>query len=125
MSVVLLAVGGVLGALSRYHGARLVQARLQGNFPLGTFLINVSGSFALGTLLGAVAAHPGWPATALTLLFGAGFCGAYTTFSSFAFETIQLWRQGDPRRAVLNLLAQPLLGGLAALIGMLLGARAM
>jgi CrcB protein len=123
MTYFLLMIGGVAGALARYHGARLVQARAGGDFPLGTFLINLSGSFALGMLVGLVATHPGWPARQLSLLLGTGFCGAYTTFSSFGWETIQLWRQGTPRQALFNLLGQPLLGGLAAAAGLLLGAR--
>lgn len=121
MAYLLLAIGGVAGALSRYHGARFVHARTQNDFPLGTLLINVSGSFILGLLLSLLAAHPHWPGKQLSLLFGTGFCGAYTTFSSFGFETIQLWREGTPRRAICNVLGQPLLAGLAAWSGILLG----
>ena len=123
MTYLLLVIGGLAGALARYHGTRFVQARTGSSFPLGTFLINLSGSFALGVLAGLVATHPGWPGQLLSLLLGAGFCGAYTTFSSFGWETIQLWRQGLVRQALVNLLGQPLLAGLAALVGLLVGSR--
>ncbi len=121
MTYVLLALGGIAGGLCRYHGARFVQGRFGGDFPLGTGLINLSGSFILGALVGMFARHPSWPTAVLTPLLATGFCGAFTTFSSFAFETIQLWRAGERGRAALNLLGQPVLGGLAAWGGILLG----
>lgn len=123
MSVVLLAIGGGAGALARYHLARYVQRRTGGRFPLGTWLINLSGSLLLGLLVGLLLRHPAWPGAALRLLLGTGFCGAYTTFSSFAFETSQLWRGGGRRAALLNLLSQPLLGGLVAWLGLWLGSQ--
>ena len=123
MSYLLLALGGALGALCRYHGGRIIHRCITTTFPLGTFAINLSGSFLLGLLAGLLGRHPGWPVEDLNLLFGIGFCGAYTTFSSFAFETIQLWRQAQRRHAIVNLLAQPLLGGCVAWLGLLIGSR--
>jgi CrcB protein len=121
MIYVLLALAATLGAVCRYHLARRVQARTASDFPLGTFLINVSGSFLFGFVVGLLAQHPEWPGAQLTVLLGVGFCGAYTTFSSFAWETLQLWRNGRRGQALYNLLGQPLLGGLAAWAGMLIG----
>ena len=110
------------GALSRYHGARLVQARLGEAFPWGTFLINLTGSFGLGILAGLLGSHPEGGGKLVSLLLGVGFCGAYTTFSSFAWETLLLWRQGQARQAAANLLGQPILGGLAVWLGLVCGA---
>ncbi len=123
MTYLLLALGGIVGALCRHHGTRLIQTHIRIAFPLGTFLINLSGSFGLGLLVGVLAQHPTWPIGSLSLLFGTGFCGAYTTFSSFAFETCQLWRQAQYRRAWLNLVSQPLLGAIAAWVGIAVGRR--
>lgn len=121
MSYLLLALGGALGALCRYHGGRIIHSRIATTFPLGTFVINLSGSFLLGLLAGLLGRHPGWLVEDFNLLFGIGFCGAYTTFSSFAFETIQLWRQDQHRHAIANLLGQPLLGSCVAWLGLLIG----
>lgn len=121
MIYVLLAFVAALGAISRYHINRHVQGRTVTDFPLGTFLINVSGSLLFGFVAGLVAQHPEWPGAQLTLLLGVGFCGAYTTFSSFAWETLQLWHKGRRGQAIYNLFGQPLLGGLAAWIGVLIG----
>ncbi len=121
MTFLLLAVGGIAGALGRYHGARWLQSRFDSSFPIGTFVINISGSFALGLLGAILVRYPGWPVHELGLLFGTGFCGAYTTFSSFGWETVQLWRQGWRARAIFNLLGQPILCILVAWLGLQLG----
>ncbi len=121
MNALLLLLGGIMGALARYTLVRLIQARTTSMFPIGTFLINLSGSWLLGMLVGLFAHHQTWPVYQLELVFGLGFCAAYTTFSSFAFETMQLWRDGLRRRAVFNLFGQPMLGGIAAWLGLLAG----
>jgi CrcB protein len=123
MSALLAVIGGAAGAICRYHLERFVQARTPRAFPLGVWLINLSGSLLLGLLGGLLIRHADWPGESLRLLLGVGFCGAYTTFSSFVFEVCQLWRGGQRRAALLSLLSQPLLGGLAAWIGLWLGAR--
>lgn len=123
MSYLLLALGGAAGAICRYHAGRIIHSRITTAFPLGTFAINLSGSFLLGLLAGWLAWHPDWPVSSLNLLFGIGFCGAYTTFSSFAFETIRLWRQAQRRYALVNMLGQPLLGSCATWLGLLIASR--
>jgi CrcB protein len=121
MALLLLAIGGVVGALSRFHGARILQAWLGDDFPAGTFVINLTGSLGLGLLAGLLGPEPSAAGRDVGLLLGTGFCGAYTTFSSFGFETVQLWREGATRRALINLLSQPVLGCCCAWLGLALG----
>ncbi len=121
MSVLLLWLGGIGGALCRFHANRLIRRLTQRAFPWGTLLINVTGSALLGLLMGLLAKHTAWPTTSLGIFFGTGFCGAYTTFSTFALETVELWQRGARRIALVNALGQPLMGGLAAWLGLSLG----
>lgn len=118
--VVLLAVafGGALGALCRYLVAIWVAGFLGTLFPWGTLLINLSGSFALGLLytLSLQAA----PSSMLRPLVATGFLGAYTTFSTFCMEAINLMRDGEYHRAALYVLASVLLGLAGAWAGMTL-----
>lgn len=103
MTVLGIAVAGALGAPLRYAVDAWVQERLARVFPWGTFLVNVSGSALLGLLtgLGLYHAFPHVP----KVLLGTGFCGAYTTFSTFAFETVRLLEDGATRQAVGNAVA--------------------
>jgi fluoride exporter len=120
-SFLLLALGAIGGALCRFHAVRYIQSLSRGSFPLGTLLVNLSGSLLLGLLGGLIASHPAWPGDSIRALAGAGFCATYTTFSSFIFETTQLWRQGARRAALLNLCGQPVLGTLCAWLGLVIG----
>jgi len=101
----LVGVGGVLGALARHGLGERIDARTA-----DTLAVNVLGSLLLGLL---VAAPPGLLSRDLQLLAGVGFCGAFTTFSTFAFETVRLAETGQPGRAAANA-AVNLLGALAA-----------
>ncbi|HET7356177.1 MAG TPA: fluoride efflux transporter CrcB [Nocardioidaceae bacterium] len=111
MSVVLVLIGGAVGAPLRYLTDLLVQARHDSILPWGTLTVNVAGSFVLGAV-GAAVAVAGAPSWAMTLL-GTGFCGALTTFSTFGFETVRLLEEGSLLEAFVNVLAS-LVAGLVA-----------
>jgi CrcB protein len=107
---------GAAGAVARFLVDGAVRRRRAGPLPLGTVLINITGSFLLGLLTGLVLYHSA-PST-LTLVAGTGFCGGYTTFSTSSFETVRLIQEGEVRAASLNLgvtLAGALLAGAAGL----------
>ncbi len=91
-SVLLVGTGGLLGALSRFAVGSLVADGRR-----ATLAVNLLGSLALGALTARLAAD----ATLLALL-GTGFCGAFTTFSSFAVETVELYETGARRAAIGN-----------------------
>ena len=95
------AAGGALGAMLRYYLNGSILARACAPFPTATFVINVSGSFLLGLFL-TLATERVEIAPHLRIAFAAGFVGAYTTFSTFMYETAQLTEAGDYARALAN-----------------------
>ncbi len=117
--VVLIGVGGFLGANARYWVGGWVAARMGSTFPYGTLVINVSGSFALGLLMGA--AEFGTIAPASRLAFAVGFLGAYTTFSTFTYETLRLIESGSLLLAAANVVASTLVGLAGVFVGALIG----
>jgi fluoride exporter len=116
---VLVCAGGALGAVLRYLADRAVQRRHDALFPWGTFAVNVAGSLTLGLLLGAARARD-VPA-GLLLGLGTGFCGALTTYSTFAFETARLSRDGARLLAAANAGASVLAGLAAVSLGFAAG----
>ena len=109
-------VGGGAGATCRYGISRFVGGRYDGEFPLGTFLINVTGCFALGllaTVLGALHRDVTLP----TALLATGFLGGYTTFSTYALEGVVLFDDGSRRMAMRSLLGSIVAGLIAAALG--------
>jgi len=115
-----LVVAGAVGAVLRYLGDRFVQTRTGSDFPLGTLVINVSGALVLGFLTGA-ALHHGLAEAWVTVL-GTGLIGAYTTFSTFTFDTFRLARGDSPVAAVANVTVSVAAGLGAAFAGLALGA---
>jgi CrcB protein len=115
-----LAVAGAVGAPCRYLLDRAVSERLGGVFPWGTFLINVTGSFVLGVIIGLSLYHA-LPTTPKVIL-GTGFCGAYTTFSTWSYETVRLLEEGDVLDAARNAVAGLVVSGAAAGLGLALAA---
>jgi CrcB protein len=113
-------VGGGVGATCRYGLSRFVGERYGGEFPLGTFLINVTGCFALGLLSSLLAALHRDTAL-LTALLATGFLGGYTTFSTYALEGVVLYDDGRRRLAAYTLLGSVVLGLLAAGLGAAVG----
>jgi CrcB protein len=113
-------VAAAVGAPARYLVEGWVQNRTGGRFPWGTLVVNVSGCFLLGVVTGLGLYH-GLAATPRTVI-GTGGLGAYTTFSTFTFETVRLVEQGSPRAAIGNLAASFLLGLAAAAAGLALTA---
>lgn len=109
--------GGFVGAAVRYLAGGLVYRFLPTSFPYATFLINVSGCFAIGAL--AVLAEERFVVGAGARLFWmVGVLGGYTTFSTFGYETLALIREGSQAAALLNAAGQLLLGLLAVWLGM-------
>ena len=120
MPYLLVGIGGFLGANARYVVARLVGTNVDTRFPLGTFVINISGSFLLG-VLGTILAQKVSPnSEAMRLALGIGFLGAFTTFSTFEFETHALIDDGSWLTATTHMVASLLVGLVAVRVGIVL-----
>ena len=109
-------VGGATGALARYWLSGWVASAFSGFFPLGTLVVNVLGSFLLGFGMQAMEAVP--VSAEVRTMLTIGFLGAFTTFSTFSYETVTLLRDGDWTRASLYTGLSFVLGLTAVLIGM-------
>jgi len=96
------ALAGALGALARYAVHGMAQSRTASQFPFGTVVVNLTGSFLLGLLVGLVT-YQGLDADVRTVV-GTGFIGAYTTFSSFSYDTFGLFEDGVTSAALANAL---------------------
>jgi CrcB protein len=113
----LVGLGGFIGANARFVVARSVGALVETRFPLGTFVINISGSFLLG-VLGTIVTEKVLPNSEATqLALGVGFLGAFTTFSTFEFETHALFDDGSWLTATTNIFASLFVGLLAVRAG--------
>jgi len=122
--VTLVAAGGAVGSVARYL-VSLVLPHESGEWPWSTFAVNLAGAFLLGWLLEAVARRgPETPRLRrVRLFFGTGMLGGFTTYSSLALDITQLTGDGTWPAALGYAGATLLLGTLAALLGVLLGAR--
>ena len=114
--MLLVTVAGGLGAVCRYTLDYAITQRTRGVLPWGTWWVNVSGSLALGFIAG-LALQVDIP-TEVKLVLGGGFLGAYTTFSTWMYESLRLIEEGAWRAAAMNLLGSVLSGGVAAALGL-------
>jgi CrcB protein len=114
--------GAGLGGVARYVAGTRVMAKYGGRFPLGTFVINVTGSFLIGVLMTLLTErlnpHPNW-----RLFLVVGILGGYTTFSSFEYEAYQAVRDGARWMGMLYVTGSVLIGYLGVWLGALLTAR--
>lgn len=115
---VIIFVGAGIGANARYWFGGWVADRWGTTFPWGTFAVNMTGSFIIGVILGAMSETPtplGW-----RLFLAVGLLGGYTTFSTFSFETLELVRERSYGLAAANMAASVAVGLLAAFLGLVL-----
>jgi CrcB protein len=119
VTVLLLALAGGLGAVARFVLDGTLSATRTWRYPVGTIVINLSGSFLLGLLAGLAAAQV-LPGSAL-LVLGTGFLGGYTTFSTAAYETLRLAGQHRWAAALVHGLGQVVVATALAALGYLLG----
>jgi len=120
MAIWWVGLGGFLGANARYLLGGFISERWGAVFPLGTFVINVTGSFILGFFLAYAQDRP-WLEPSARLTFAVGFVGAYTTFSTFEYETMRLLQEREVMLAMLNIFGSLLSGMVGVFAGFALG----
>jgi len=112
-------LGGIFGAITRFLLGKWISSKASSTFPFGTWIINITGSLLLGFLfvlrLGNGLSEDLW------LLVGTGFIGAYTTFSTFGYETIQMIQKKEHKNVFLYVSVSVVLGIVFAWIGGLIG----
>jgi len=111
------AIGSAVGGASRFALSTFLQQRA-GTFPVGTLVVNITGSLALGFLLRYSLGSTSVSAETRALLT-TGFCGGYTTFSTFSYETLKLIEDGDYRRAAVYVAASVVLSLVATFLGII------
>jgi CrcB protein len=115
-------LGGGIGSLARYVAGSAIMTRFGSRFPLGTMVVNATGSFLIGLLMTLLTErwqpHPNW-----RLLLVVGFLGGYTTFSSFEWETFSAVREGGLWIGLANVVGSVVFGYAAVWLGALLGRR--
>jgi len=115
-NILMIGIGGFLGAVTRYGVAVWIGQRWGRSFPLGTFVINITGSFLIGLLMTLmtekIIENPQW-----RLLLVVGFLGAYTTFSTFEYETGALLKDSEWLYAGVNVIGSVFVGFIALKLG--------
>lgn len=122
-TVVVIMIGGALGTLARYL-LSVLALPISGSLPWGTILINIAGSFIIGFFGTLTLASGRFPlAEPVRLFVMVGFCGGFTTFSSFSLQTLDLLRSGETLRAAINIVASVALCVTAVAVGHAVASR--
>ncbi len=117
LNIILIAIGGLLGSVARYLMASYITKLVQAPFPYGTFAVNIIGCLAIGIIYGLTARF-NWFTPEWRLFLATGFCGGFTTFSSFAYENIQLLQQANYTTFALYITTSFVLGLAAVFAGL-------
>lgn len=120
LKYLMVGIGGFLGAVARFWLGGYIGSRMGTRFPYGTFVINISGSFLIGLILTILAERTHWDPS-WRCLIPIGFIGAYTTFSTFEYETLRTLQDGQFLIAALNVTLSVLVGFVAVWGGAILG----
>jgi len=119
--IILIAIGGAIGSVSRYLTSLGVFTFVSRSFPFGTLAVNIIGSFIMGFLTVLIIERYNGIAAELRSLLLIGFLGGYTTFSSFSIETLNLFENGEMGYAILNVLFSVILCLGAVWLGAIIG----
>ncbi len=120
-NVLMIALGGALGAISRYGLSQLAINLFGKGFPFGTLIANFVGSLLMGLLFALIETESLAPQVKIAL--GIGFLGAFSTFSTFSLDTVLMIQAGELQKAALNILFNLGLCLLAVFIGLWLGSK--
>lgn len=115
MGYILVGIGGMLGSITRYKIGKYICEKSNSMFPLGTFIINISGALMLGIVSSFNSNNY------LYTLFGDGFLGAYTTFSTFMYEGFNLYQDKEKLNAFIYIISSIFLGIIGFWIGSIIG----
>jgi CrcB protein len=118
--LLLIGLGGALGAISRFGIGELSKKVFAGPFPIGTLIANLAGCFLIGVMMGSGHAEKSDP---IRLGFGVGFLGALTTFSTFGAETINQFNEGNWAIAFSNVVVNVFLGLTFVFLGLMAGKK--
>ncbi|SKA96797.1 CrcB protein [Caloramator quimbayensis] len=115
MEYLLLGVGGALGSITRYKLGKMIAEKHSTTYPIGTFIINITGALLLG-ILSSLNSNKN-----VYILLGDGFLGAYTTFSTFMYEGFNLFQENEKINAFIYILSTLILGIIGYTIGLKIG----
>lgn len=116
LGLVAIAIGAIGGATSRFYLTEFCKSAIGKNFPYGTFIINITGCLLMGFFFTLFKGIPGFP-TEIDLLVRTGFLGSYTTFSTYGYDTLALWRNNKKGSTIFYWAGSAMLGVVAIVIG--------